>query len=58
MKALVDLTHLNTVLRRLEVLCKLIVRVAISIFMSAVDSERIAVAVVAAISMLRWGLEC
>ena len=58
MKALVDLTHLNTVLRRLEVLCRLIVRVAISIFIFAVKSGRIAVALIAAITMLSWGLKC
>lgn len=52
-----DLTHLNTVMRRIDLLCKLIASLAVSTFISAVGSERIAVAVVASISSLSWGLE-
>ena len=57
-KAPYNLTHLNTALRRIDLLCKLIAPLAVSIFISAIGSERVAVAVVAAISMLSWGPEC
>ena len=53
-----DLTYLNTVMRRIDMLCKLIAPLAVSTFISTVGSERIAVAVVAGISTLSWGLEC
>ena len=53
-----DLTHLNTVMRRIDMLCKLIAPLAISTFMSTVGSERIAVAMVAGTSTLSWPLEC
>lgn len=52
-----DLTHLNTVMRRIDMLCKLIAPLAISTFISTIGSERIAVAVVASISTTSWGLE-
>jgi len=52
-----DLTHLNTVMRRIDMLCKLIAPLAVSTFISAVGSERTAVAVVASISTMSWGLE-
>ena len=57
-KTLYDLTHLNTVMRRIDLLCKLVAPLAVSTFISAVGSERIAVTVVASISTLSWGLEC
>lgn len=53
-----DLTHLNTVIRRIDMLCKLIAPLAVSTFISVVGSERIAVTVVAFISTLSWGPEC
>ena len=52
-----DLTHLNTVTRRIDMLCKLVAPLAVSTFISAIGSERIAVAVVAIISTMSWGLE-
>lgn len=53
-----DLTHLNTVMRRIDLLCKLVAPLAVSTFISAVGSERIAVAVVASISTSSLGFEC
>lgn len=53
-----DLTHLNTVMRRIDMLCKLIAPLAVSMFVSTLGSERVAVVVVAAISTLSWSLEC
>lgn len=53
-----DLTHLNTTMRRLDMLCKLIAPLAVSTFVSTVESERIAAVVVAAISTLSLGPEC
>ena len=57
-KTLYNLTHLNTVMRRIDFLCKLVAPLAVSTFISAVGSERIAVVVVASISTLSWWLEC
>ena len=53
-----DLTHLNTVMRRIDLLCKLVAPLAVSTFISALGSHRIAAVVVALISTLSWGLEC
>lgn len=53
-----DLTHINTAMRRIDMLCKLIAPLAVSTFISTVHSERIAVVVVASISMLSLGPEC
>lgn len=53
-----DLTHLNTTMRRIDMLCKLIAPLAVSTFVSAVESERIAVIVLAVISTLSLGPEC
>ena len=53
-----DLTHLNTVMRRIDMLCKLIAPLAVSTFMSTISSEGIAVAMVAGISTLSWPSEC
>lgn len=53
-----DLTHLNTTMRRIDMLCKLIAPLAVSTFVSRVKSERIAVVVIATISTLSLGPEC
>lgn len=53
-----DLTHLNTTMRRIDMLCKLIAPLAVSTFVSTVKSERIAIVVLAAISVLSLGPEC
>lgn len=53
-----DLTHLNTIIRRIDMLCKLIAPLTVSVFMSKVKSERLAVVVLAAISTLSLGPEC
>ena len=53
-----DLTHLNTTMRRIDMLCKLIAPLAVSAFASFVESERSLVVVLAAISTLSLGPEC
>ena len=53
-----DLTHLNTTMRRIDMLCKLVAPLAVSTFISLVESERIAVVVLAAISTLSLAPEC
>ena len=53
-----DLTHLNTIIRRIDMLCKLIAPLAVSTFVSKIGSERLAAVVVAAISTLSLGPEC
>lgn len=53
-----DLTHLNTIIRRIDMLCKLTAPLAVSIFVSTVESERLAIVVLAAISTLSLGPEC
>ena len=53
-----DLTHLNTTMKRIDMLCKLIAPLAVSIFVSTVESERIAVILLASISTLSLGPEC
>lgn len=53
-----DLTHLHTVMRRIDQLCKLLAPLSISAFVSAVPSVKIAVAGVAIISMISWAPEC
>ena len=53
-----DLTHLNTVMRRIDMLCKLVAPLAVSAFISTIGTERIAGTMVAAISTLSWPLEC
>lgn len=53
-----DLTHLNTIIRRIDMLCKLIAPLAVSVFISKVGSERLAIVVLAAISTLSLGPEC
>ncbi|KAL2037969.1 hypothetical protein N7G274_009188 [Stereocaulon virgatum] len=52
-----DLTHLNTIMRRIDMLCKLIAPLAVSTFVSTVGSQRIAAAVVALTSTSSWALE-
>ncbi len=53
-----DLTHLNTTMRRIDMLCKLIAPLAVSTFVSTVESEKVAVVVLAAINTLSLGPEC
>lgn len=53
-----DLTHLNTIIRRIDMLCKLIAPLAVSTFVAKVGSERLAAVVVAAVSTLSLGPEC
>ena len=53
-----DLTHLNTVMRRIDMLCKVVAPLAVSTFMSTLGSKGIAVAMVAGMSSLSWPLEC
>lgn len=53
-----DLTHLNTTMKRIDMLCKLIAPLAVSAFASFVESKRIPVFVLAAISTLSLGPEC
>ena len=53
-----DLTHINTAMRRIDMLCKLIAPLAVSTFVSTVHSERLAVVIVASINMMSLGPEC
>ena len=53
-----DLTHLNTTMKRIDMLCKLIAPLAVSTFVSVIESDRIAVVVLTAISLLSLGPEC
>ena len=52
-----DLTHLNAVMRRIDLVCKLISPLMISIIISASGSTRIGVMVVAGMSASSLGLE-
>ncbi|KAA6409009.1 MAG: hypothetical protein FRX48_07353 [Lasallia pustulata] len=52
-----DLTHLNAVMRRIDLVCKLISPLMLSIIISASGSTRIGVMVVAGMSASSWGLE-
>ena len=56
-KSSYNLTHLNTVMRRIDMLCKLIAPLAVSTFLSSAGSERMMVTAVAIISILSWGPE-
>jgi len=49
-----DLTHLNAVIRRIDLICKLIAPVWISVIISASKSIRLGVLVVAGMSVLSW----
>ena len=53
-----DLTSLNTTMKRIDMLCKLIAPLAVSTFVSRIQSERIAVIAIAVISTLSFGPEC
>ena len=53
-----DLTHLNATIRRIDMLCKLVAPLAVSTFVSTVQSERLAAVVVATISTLSLWPEC
>jgi iron-regulated transporter 1 len=51
-----DLTHLNSVMRRIDLICKLIAPILISVVVSATN-VRIGVLVVGAMSAASWGVE-
>lgn len=51
-----DLTHLNAVMRRIDLICKLIAPILIS-FIVSVTGTRIGVLVVAGMSAISWGIE-
>jgi iron-regulated transporter 1 len=51
-----DLTHLNAVMRRIDLICKLVAPILISIIVSAMGT-RIGVLAVGATSMMSWGIE-
>jgi len=51
-----DLMHLNSAMRRIDLICKLIAPISISIVVSA-TGIKIGVIVVGAMSMISWGLE-
>ena len=52
-----DLTHLNAVMRRIDLICKLISPLVISLIITASGSTKIGVMVVASMSTLSWGVE-
>ena len=52
-----NLTHLNTIMRRIDVFCKFIAPLGISTFIATVAPVKIAVVAVALTSMLSFGLE-
>ncbi|TVY82796.1 Solute carrier family 40 member [Lachnellula suecica] len=51
-----DLTHLNSVMRRIDLICKLIAPILISIIVSATN-VRVGVLVVGVMSAASWGIE-
>lgn len=51
-----DLTHLNSVMRRIDLICKLIAPILISVIVSA-TSVQIGVVIVGAMSTASWGVE-
>lgn len=51
------LTHLNTIMRRIDMLCKLLAPLAISESIASLHSERMVAALVATISTLGWAAE-
>jgi len=52
------LTHLNTTIRRIDMLCKIGGPLAIATFISSVSTHRVATVVVAVVSTVSWGVEC
>ena len=52
-----SLTQLNAVMRRIDLICKLVSPLVISVVISASGSTRIGVMVVAGMSALSWGVE-
>ncbi|KAH0555615.1 hypothetical protein GP486_006440 [Trichoglossum hirsutum] len=52
-----SLTHLNAVMRRIDLICKLIAPLMISAFISFVNSTRLGVFSVAAMSVMSWSFE-
>ena len=53
-----NLTYLNTMMRRIDIFCKFIAPLAISTFISAIAPVKIAIVVVAMISMFSFVPEC
>lgn len=51
-----DLTHLNAVMRRIDLICKLIAPILISVIVSAMGT-RVGVLVVGGTSMMSWSIE-
>ncbi|KAE9376928.1 hypothetical protein N431DRAFT_401495 [Stipitochalara longipes BDJ] len=51
-----DLTHLNAVMRRIDLICKLVAPILISVIVSA-KGTRVGVLVVGGTSMMSWGIE-
>ncbi|KAI9814188.1 MAG: hypothetical protein M1827_003354 [Pycnora praestabilis] len=52
-----SLTHLNAVMSRIDLICKLFAPISISLFVSGVKSVRIGIVAVAGLSVLSWGME-
>ena len=53
-----NLTHLNTLMRRIDMLCKLVAPLFVSFSMGLVRSEEAMAFVIALFSTLSWGFEC
>jgi len=53
-----DLTHLNTIMRRIDMLCKFLAPTAVATFISTIATRKVAVVVIVTFSMLSWGIEC
>lgn len=53
-----DLTHLNTIMRRIDMLCKFLAPMAVATFISVLAPIKVAIVVVAVFSMSSWSLEC
>jgi iron-regulated transporter 1 len=52
-----DLTHLNAVMRRIDLICKLVAPIVISLLLSGTSSVRTGVLVVGGMSACSWGVE-
>jgi iron-regulated transporter 1 len=52
-----DLTHLNSVMRRIDLICKLIAPLLISAIISVASSVKVGVLTIAAMSALSWAVE-
>lgn len=53
-----DLTHLNTIMRRIDMLCKFLAPMAVATFISVLAPIKVAIVVVAVFSMSSWSIEC